>query len=67
MFKRLLNMQLPNEQSAFLWGARQTGKSSYLASHFPEAITFDLLDTYQLMRLTKSPWLLREEVSALSQ
>lgn len=67
MFKRLLNMQLPNEQSAFLWGARQTGKSSYLASHFPDAVTFDLLDTYQLMRLTKSPWLLREEVSALSK
>lgn len=60
-------MQLPNQQSAFLWGARQTGKSSYLASHFPQAITFDLRDTYQLMRFTKSPWLLREEVSALSE
>lgn len=60
-------MQLLKGQSAFLWGARQTGKSSYLASHYPEATTIDLLDTYELMRLTKSPWLLREEVSALSQ
>jgi predicted AAA+ superfamily ATPase len=67
MFKRLLNMQLPGEQSAFLWGARQTGKTSYLAIHFPQATTYDLLDTYQMMRLTKSPWLLREEVSALSK
>ena len=67
MFKRLLNMHLPDEQSAFLWGARQTGKSSYLASHFPKATTYDLLDTYQLMRLTKSPWLLREEISALDK
>jgi predicted AAA+ superfamily ATPase len=60
-------MQLPEGQSVFLWGARQTGKSSYLASHFPEATTYDLLDSYQLMRLTKSPWLLREEVSAHSK
>jgi predicted AAA+ superfamily ATPase len=58
---------LPEGQSAFLWGARQTGKSSYLASHFPKAIVYDLLDTHQLIRLTKSPWLLREEVNALSK
>jgi predicted AAA+ superfamily ATPase len=67
MFKRTLNMRLPEGQSAFLWGARQTGKSSYLASHFPNSITYDLLDTYQLMRLTKSPWLLREEINALDK
>lgn len=67
MFKRILNMQLPESQSAFLWGARQTGKSSYLAKHFPKATVYDLLDTAQLVRLTKSPWLLREEVSALSK
>lgn len=66
MFKRLLNIELPKGQSAFLWGARQTGKSSYLSSHFPQAVIYDLLDTYQLIRLTKSPWLLREEISALS-
>ncbi len=67
MFKRILNMQLPNKQSAFLWGARQTGKSSYLASHFPNATTYDFLNTYQQARLMKSPWLLREEVSALDK
>lgn len=67
MFKRILNMQLPEHQSAFLWGARQTGKSSYLARHFPNATMYDLLDTYQQTRLMKSPWLLREEVSALNK
>jgi len=67
MYNRLLNIDLSNRQSAFLWGARQTGKSSYLAAHFPKATTYDLLDSYQLVRLTKSPWLLREEVSALSK
>lgn len=66
MFKRILKMNLPERQSAFLWGARQTGKSSFLASHYPEATTYDLLDTYQLARLIKTPWLLREEVSALN-
>jgi predicted AAA+ superfamily ATPase len=67
MFKRILNMELPDRQSAFLWGARQTGKSSYLNSHFPKATTYDLLDTYQQARLMKSPWLLREEVRALDK
>ena len=60
-------MHLPDKQSAFLWGARQTGKSSYLADHFPDATTYDLLDTYQQTRLIRSPWLLREEVSALDK
>jgi len=67
MFKRILNMHLPTGQSAFLWGARQTGKSSYLEKHFSGSITYDLLDTYQLVRLTKSPWLLREEITALDK
>src|SRR3990167_10059634 len=65
MFKRILAMTLPAQQSAFLWGARQTGKSSFLASVFKQATYYDLLDTYQVARLTKSPWLLREEILAL--
>lgn len=32
MFDRLLKMPLPAGQSAFLWGARQAGKSTYLAA-----------------------------------
>lgn len=65
MFKRCLQIQLPADQSAFLWGARQTGKSSYLKQHYPDAIFYDLLDTHEVMRLTKSPHLLREELLAL--
>lgn len=66
-FKRLLNIELPMGQSAFLWGARKTGKSTYLAKHFPGAVYYDLLKTDELARLLSSPHLLREELSAITQ
>jgi predicted AAA+ superfamily ATPase len=58
-------MNLPSSQSAFLWGARQTGKSSYLKYYYSNAIYYDLLDTHELLRLTKHPYLLREELLAI--
>lgn len=64
MFSRKLVMDLPAKQSTFLWGARQTGKSSFLKSHFRGAVYYDLLDTHEVVRLTKSPYLLREEIVA---
>lgn len=65
MFIRELHIQLPHRQSTFLWGARQTGKSSFLKSHYPHSFYYDLLDTYEVSRLTKSPYILREEILAL--
>lgn len=65
--KRILEIDLPSHQSAFLWGARKTGKSTYLAKHFPHSIKYDLLKTDELARLLASPHLLREELLALSQ
>lgn len=65
-FKRLLKMDLPKGQSAFLWGARKTGKSTYLAQHFPHSVQYDLLKTDEQVRLLAAPWLLREELLALS-
>lgn len=65
MFLRKLKMDLPNKQSAFLWGARQTGKSSYLKKNFKQAVYYDLLDTHEIARLIKAPYLLREEILAL--
>ncbi len=65
-FKRLLKMKLPQHQSAFLWGARKTGKSTYLKGHFPDAVKYDLLKTDELTRLLAAPHLLREEILALS-
>ena len=67
MFKRELTLQLPKKQSIFLWGARQTGKSSYLKTHFKQSIYYDLLNTHDMLRLTKAPFLLREEILALTE
>ena len=65
MFKRSLNLiKLPARQSAFLWGARQTGKSFYLKKHFHNSIYYDLLQTHEALRLIKAPSLLREELLA---
>jgi len=67
MFTRKLQMNLPGRQSVFLWGARQTGKSSFLKSHFPNSIYYDLLDTHEVLRLTKLPYLLKEEVLSVDK
>ena len=66
MFKRLLQLILPNHKSAFLWGARQTGKSTYLKNHFPAAHCYDLLKSDLQLRLEKNPHHLREEILALT-
>ena len=65
MFKRILKINLPQAQSIFLWGARQTGKSSYLKVEFADSIYIDLLKTENLVRFSRNPNLLREELLAL--
>ncbi len=66
-FNRLLNMSLPEGQSAFLWGARKTGKSTYLAKNFPQSVYYDLLKTDEVTRFLVAPHVLREELSALTK
>ncbi len=62
---RTLQIDLPPRQSAFLWGPRKTGKSTYLRSAFPDSVTFDLLQTDLLLDLTRRPALLRERLLAM--
>lgn len=64
---RLLNLDLPQGQSAFLWGARGAGKSTYLRSKFPKALYYDLLKTDQLTLFLAQPHLLREELIGISK
>jgi predicted AAA+ superfamily ATPase len=64
MIKRILDIAIPQGQSVFLWGARQAGKSSYLKATYNKSIYYDLLNTHELIRLIKSPYLLREELIA---
>lgn len=66
-YKRLLVIKLPRRQSAFLWGARKTGKSTYLHSIYPDSVYYDLLQTDLYLRLVKAPYLFREEILALPQ
>lgn len=63
-FERALRIDLPPRQSAFLWGARKTGKSTYLRSAFPGSLSFDLLQTDLMLELAKRPALLRERLLA---
>ena len=64
-YERILSLELPQGQSAFLWGPRKTGKSTLLRERFPDAVRFDLLDTRLLLELTRSPWVLAERLGAL--
>ena len=59
---RVLDVDLPPRQSAFLWGARKTGKSTYLQQRFPHSIRFDLLDSDLVIDLLRRPALLRERL-----
>ena len=64
---RLLRIQLPKRKSAFLWGPRKTGKTSFLRATFADSLSFDLLDTDLVLELHKRPALLRERVLAASE
>jgi predicted AAA+ superfamily ATPase len=50
--------------AAFLWGPRQTGKTTLLHQQFPDARFYDLLDTGLAAELSVSPRTLREQTLA---
>lgn len=52
------------DESAFLWGPRQTGKSTLLKMLFPDAVYFDLLLANEYERFLKNFSLLREILEA---
>ena len=60
--RRILDMKLPSKQSAFLWGPRKTGKTTYLKQHFPRSLVYDFLDTQLFLEFSKRPFLLREQL-----
>jgi hypothetical protein len=61
MYKRILSLELSQQESCFLWGPRQTGKSSLLKQLFPGAKYYDLLLSGEYQRLLRNPGILREE------
>lgn len=66
-YTRIASIDLPIKQSAFLWGARKTGKSTFLKTHYHGAAYFDLLKSEEFIRFLKAPELFRAEVLALSE
>ena len=63
---RLIKIELPKGQSAFLWGPRKTGKTTYLRATFPNSRVYDLLQTDLFLEFVKRPFLLREQLLAAS-
>ncbi|PIP16653.1 MAG: AAA family ATPase [bacterium (Candidatus Ratteibacteria) CG23_combo_of_CG06-09_8_20_14_all_48_7] len=61
---RMLDLRLPHKQSAFLWGARKTGKTTYLKEKFPKSLVYDFLKTDLFLEFSKRPSLLRERLLA---
>jgi len=55
MFTRKQVFEGAGNESLFLWGARQTGKSTLLKSLFPNAIWFDLLKSDVYRRYQANP------------
>lgn len=60
MIERIYKFDSELEDSVFLFGARQTGKSTILRQQFPDAIYIDLLDTELKGRFKRRPGLLYE-------
>ncbi|HCC54591.1 MAG TPA: AAA family ATPase [Desulfobulbaceae bacterium] len=64
MIPRRLTLPHPGEETFFLWGPRQTGKTTLLRERYPDAFWVDLLKAEEYRRYLERPELLREELRA---
>ena len=65
MLERILKLDEAKDESLFLWGSRQTGKSTLLKMLFPDVRVYDLLKSDVRMALQLRPSQLREECELL--
>lgn len=65
--ERILDIDLPAGKSAFLWGPRKTGKTTYFKDRFPESLVYDFLKTDLFIEFSKNPSRLREELLAKNE
>ncbi|MBP7866355.1 MAG: ATP-binding protein [Acidobacteria bacterium] len=65
MYSRLLPITPGIRESFFLWGPRQSGKTTFLKQTFPDAPRYDLLNNRVFTRLLHQPESLGEELRAL--
>lgn len=62
--RKLRLNEILEKKSCFLFGPRQTGKSSLIAKSIDQALVFNLLNSDTFRQLSRRPSLLREQVSA---
>lgn len=65
MFKRNLTLPVAGTESFFLWGPRQTGKSTLLRETYKDAHWIDLLKSEEFRRYLAHPEYLRQEMDAM--
>ena len=63
MFTRSLRLPTPGTETFFLWGPRQTGKTTLLRATYPESLWIDLLKAEEYRRYLQNPELLRAELA----
>lgn len=61
VFNRLEELKIWSQNSIFLWGPRQTGKSTLLKKLFKDSPYYDLLLSEEYHRLLSNPKLIRDE------
>ena len=66
MYNRLIHLDLEPGVSAFLWGPRKVGKSTFLKAHYPQSAYFNLLNRSLALRLQQDAHVFVEWVRALS-
>ncbi|MDD5308178.1 MAG: DUF4143 domain-containing protein [Deltaproteobacteria bacterium] len=65
MFNRSIRLPAPGAETFFLWGPRQTGKTTLLRAAYPDALWIDLLKADEYRRHVQRPEILRETVVAM--
>jgi predicted AAA+ superfamily ATPase len=65
VIERILHLPEPGTETFFLWGPRQTGKSTLLRNAYPGAFVVDLLKSEEYRRYLERPELLRRRIGAL--
>lgn len=64
-YQRVLSLiEESKKKSLFLFGPRQTGKTSLLKKQFPDSLYYNLLRADTFLKLSGNPGLIREEIKA---
>ena len=67
MYNRIINLNNEYNDSVFLWGARQVGKTTWLNAQYPACRTYDLLRPSEFERLLRRPEILSEELEGFGE